>query len=178
MNENTTGNELSPEGQATIDAVDGYLERAIRDGRPIEALVATRQLGEIANDRAKEAAHVATESSWSWTDVGRALGVTKQAAHEKLRARLRGKIDKELSKLDRAEEAGHAEITRRAQRGREKLDQHPQPTPKVESARRRLDERERRQHEKLSRDLQKAREKLARAEQTVQDKLDKKGSAA
>lgn len=177
MTEGAARYELSAEGRAKIDAVDGYLERAIRDGRPIEALIATRQLGEIANDRAKEAARLATEGSWSWTDVGRALGVSKQAAHEKLRTRIHGKIDKELSRLDRAEEAGHAKITRRAQRGREKLDQHPHPTPKVESARQRLDEWERRQHEKLSHDLRKARKELARAEQTVRDKLDEKGSA-
>ncbi|MGH2921798.1 MAG: hypothetical protein ACRDKU_07030 [Gaiellaceae bacterium] len=177
MTEDTTGYELSAEGQAKIEAIDGYLERAIRHDRPIEALIATRRLGEIANDRAKEAARVATEGSWSWTDVGRALGVSKQAAHEKLRARIHGKIDKELSKLDRAEKAGHTKIARRAQRGREKLDQRPQPTPKAESARQRLDEWERRQHEKLSGDLQRARKELARAEQTVQDKLGKKGSA-
>ena len=82
MNEDVTGYELSAEGRTKIEAVDGYLERAIRDGRPIEALIATRRLGEIANDRAKEAARVATGGSWSWSDVGQALGVTKQAAHE------------------------------------------------------------------------------------------------
>ncbi len=169
----TTGYEVSAEGQAKIEAVDGYLERAIRDRRPIEALIATRRLGEIANNRAKEAARAATEGSWSWTDVGRALGVTKQAAHEKLRARVHGKIEGKLSKLERAEKVGHAKIAGRANRGREKLDRHPH----VESARHRLDEWERRQHEKLGRDVQKAREQLGRAEQAVQDKLDKKGSA-
>jgi hypothetical protein len=175
MDEDTT--RLSAEGQATIEAVDGYLDGAIRDGRPIEALIATRQLGQIATDRAREAARVATEGSWSWTDVGRALGVSKQAAHEKLRARIHGKIDKELSKLTRVEEEGHAKIARRAQRGREKLDLHSPPTPKGESARRRLDEWERRQHEKLSRDLQNARKELARAERTIEDKLNTRGSA-
>ena len=177
MNEDTTRFELPREGQAKIQAVDGYLERAIRDGRPIEALIATRRLGEIVGDRAKEAARVATEGPWSWTDVGRALGVTKQAAHEKLRARLHGKIERELSKLARVEKAAHAKIARRAERGREKLDQHAQASPKVESARQRLDDWERRQHERLGRDMRNAREQIARAEQTVQEKLDSQGSA-
>jgi len=175
MSAHTTRYEVSPEGTAKIEAVDGYLEQAIRDGRPIEALLASRRLGEIANDRAKEAARAATEASWSWTDVGRALGVSKQAAHEKLRARVHGKIERKLSKFERAEQAGHGKVARRATRGREKLDQHPRANPKVELARQRLDDWERRQHEKLSRDLRKAREHLGRVEEAVEDKLDKKG---
>lgn len=178
MNENATRYEISPEGQAKIEAVDGYLEQTIRDGRPIEALIATRRLGEIANDRATEAARAATEGSWSWTDVGRALGVTKQAAHEKLRARIHRTMDKELAKLDRVEQAGHAKIARRARRGREKLESAPSAHREVESARHKIDEWEGRQHEKLSRDVQKARETIARAEQGVQDTLGDKGSAA
>ncbi len=115
MNEDTARYELSPDGEARIEAVDGYLEQAIGDGRPIEALIASRRLGEIADARAKEAARVATEGSWSWADVGRALGVSKQAAHEKLRARIQGKIDKKLSKLEQAEHGGHAKIARSRQ---------------------------------------------------------------
>jgi hypothetical protein len=170
--------ELSTEGQARIDAVDVYLELAIRDGRPIEALIAIRRLGEIADARAKEAARRATEGSWSWTDVGRALGVTKQAAHEKLRARIQGKIDRKLSKLEEAEQAGHAKIARRAKRGRDKLDQHSRATPKTEAARQRLSDWERREHEKLSQDVDKAREELTRAEERVREKLGKRDSAA
>jgi hypothetical protein len=153
MDEDTTRYELSSEGQARIEAVDGYLADAIGDGRPIEALIATRRLGEIADTRAREAARVATEGTWSWTDVGRALGVSKQAAHEKLRERIQGKLDKHLAKLDKAEQAGHAKIARRAQRGRDS-------------------DWEQRKHEKLDRDLQKARDEIARAQRTVNDTLD------
>jgi hypothetical protein len=171
--ENEGRYELSAEGDEKIKAVDNYLEEAIRDGRPLETLIATRRLGEIINDRAKEAARTATGGSSSWTDVGRALGMTRQAAHEKLRVRVRDEIDKGLAKLEHAEKAGRAKITRRASRGREGLDKAPF-SPKVESARERIDEWEQRQHDKLSRKVQKARRDVARTEQKVQDKLEPK----
>jgi DNA-binding transcriptional regulator YiaG len=174
MDGNTTSEELSPEGLAKISAVDSYLEKTIRDGRPIETLIATRRLGKIMNDRAKEAARVATGGSWSWTDVGRALGMTRQAAHEKLRARVRDEIEKGLATLERAEKAGRAKITRRAMRGREGLDRAPFSRG-VESARQRINEWEQGQHEKLSRKVQKSRDELDRAGQSVQEKLSRKG---
>ena len=163
--------ELSVEGQARIDAVDMYLGATIADGRPIEALIATRRLGEIVDVRSKEAARVATDGAWSWTDVGHALGVSKQAAHEKLRARIQGKLDTQRSKLEQVEQAGHDKIARRAQRGRDRLDQVPFRSPKVNAAHERVADWEQRKHDKLSRDVQKARDELARAEQTVRDKL-------
>ena len=166
--------ELSPEGTVTIEAVDAYLEDSIRAGRPIEALIATRRLGEIASARAKQAARVATEGSWSWSDVGSALGMTKQAAHEKLRARVRDEISKGLSKLDGAEVAGRAKITRRANRGREGLDRAAPFSPKIDSARERIDEWEQNQNEKLTRKIEKARKTVAQTERAVQEKLDKK----
>lgn len=173
MREDTMSYELSAEANAKIQAVDGYLEESIRDGRPIEALVATRRLGEIVKARTKEAARAATESSWSWTDVGMALGVSKQAAHEKLHARVRDEIDKAHSMLERAAKAGHAKIARRAARGREGLDRASGLHPKVDSARQRLDEWEQRQHDKLNRNVEKGRKKITRTEQSVQDKLDR-----
>jgi hypothetical protein len=174
MSENATSYELSPEGRTKIEEIDAYLEGTIRDGRPIEALIATRRLGEIVNDRAKEAARVATEGSSSWTDVGNALGISKQAAHEKLRARVRGEMDKARSKLERAERGGHDKIARRAGRGRDKLDQAAPFSPKVDAAKQRIDEWEQRKHDKLTRDVKKAREELVRAERAVQEKFDRK----
>ena len=173
MNENTTSYELSPEGDVKIRAVDSYLEEATRDGRAIETLIATRRLGEIISIRAKEAARVATAGSSSWTDVGRALGMTRQAAHEKLRGRVRDEFDKGLAKLERAEKEGRAKITRRATRGREALDRAPF-SPNAESARQRIDDWEQSQHEKLNRKMQKARMDIDRAEQSAQAKLDRK----
>jgi hypothetical protein len=166
--------EVSPEGAERIEAVDGYLEEAIRGGRPIEALIATKWLGEIVGDRAKEAARVATEGSSSWTDVGRALGMTRQAAHEKLRTRVRDEIDKGRAQVERAEEAGRNKIERRAARARERLDAAAPFSPKIDTARQRVDEWEREQHAKLDRKLTKARETLTHAERSAQDKVDRK----
>jgi hypothetical protein len=174
MREDMMRYELSAEGKSKVQAVDGYLEECIRDGRPIEALVATRRLGEIASKRTKEAARAATKSSWSWTDVGMALGVSKQAAHEKLHARVRGEIDKAHSKLEQAAKSGHAKIARRAARGREELDRVSGLHPKVDSARQRVDEWEQRQHDKLSRNVEKGRRKITRTEHSVRDKLDRR----
>jgi DNA-binding phage protein len=166
--------ELSSHGASVIAAVDLYLEDSIRDDRPLEALLATRMLGEIAGRRAKEAAGVATEGSASWSDVGRALGMTKQAAHEKLRARVRGDLDKGRSQIERAERSGHAKIARRAARGRDGLSKASSvsPSPKIEIGRRRIDEWESDQHGKLDRKIEKARGTLRRAEESVEEKLD------
>ena len=167
--------DISPEGTARIQAVDDYLEEAIRVGRPIEALIATKRLGEITSDRSKEAARAATEGPWSWTDVGKALGVSKQAAHEKLHARVQGHLDDARTKVERAERKAHDKIARRAARGRKKLDRVG-PLPKVDTARERIDEWERKKHGKVDRGIRKAQEELARVEQTVQEKLDGKAS--
>lgn len=174
MDDETAGFELSGEGQDRLTAVDAYLEDSIRGGRPIEALIATRRLGEIASERAKQAARVATEGSWSWTDVGEALGITKQAAHEKLRERVRGEMEKGRSKLDRAEAQGRAKISRRAMRGRAELDKVPPASAKVEIARQRIDEWEQGQNDKLSRKVEKGRKEIERAERSAHEKLDGK----
>jgi hypothetical protein len=176
MPDNQRKHDLTPEGIARVEAVDAYLEDSIRSGQPIEALIATRWLGEIASARAREAAQVATEGPWSWTDVGTALGMTKQAAHEKLRARVQNEIAKGFAKVEEAEKTGRAKITRRANRGREGLDRAAPFSPKVDSARERIDEWEQSRHDKLSRKIDKARKTVAQTEDSVLSKLDRKAS--
>ncbi|MEA2434859.1 MAG: hypothetical protein QOG54_2316 [Actinomycetota bacterium] len=176
MADNERDQELTPEGIARIEAVDAYLVDSIRAGEPIEALIATRRLGEIASARAKEAAQVATEGRWSWSDIGTALGMTKQAAHEKLRARAHNEIAKGLAKVDEAERTGRAKVTRRANRGREGLDRAAPFSPKVDSARERIDEWEQKQNEKLTRKIEKARRTVAESEKSVLNNLDRKTS--
>ena len=176
MSESTSTNpmdhELSPEGRTTIAAVDDYLEQTIEQGRPIEALIATKRLGEITGDRAKQAARMATEGAWSWTDVGKALGVSKQAAHEKLRTRVREEMDEVRSKLEQSERTGHAKIARRAQRGRERLEEAAPYSPKIDVARQRIDEWEQEKHDKLDRKIEKARGTVTRAQESAERKLE------
>lgn len=174
MAKDKAGFDLSSEGAAHVAAVDGYLKETIQDGRPVEALIATKRLGEIVTERLKEAARAATDGPWSWSDVGTALGMTRQAAHEKLRERVHDELAKGLSKLEDAEERGHAKIARRAKRGREGLDRAGVVSPKVASARQRIDQWEDQQHAKLDRNVREGREEIARAEQSVGERLDRK----
>lgn len=178
MTKDTTSYALSADGEAKIEAVDGYLKQAIADGRPLEALIATRRLGEVADVRAKEAARVATEGSWSVVDrrgpgprsdeAGSAReasrprpGQARRAAREARPGRASG------SRQDRAP---------RPTRTRQ-LERVPVPSPTVDAARQRLSEWEHRKHEKLDRDVQKACEEIARAEQTVNKMLGKRSEA-
>jgi hypothetical protein len=164
--------DLSPGGNAHLMAVDSYLAEAIEEGRPLETLVATKRLGQIIDARARDAARAATAGSASWADVGKALGVSRQAAHEKLRAHVRDQMEKGRSKMERAEQAGRAKIRRRATRGREGLDKAA-PSPSLDLARQRIDDWEKDEQDKLTRKMEKARVDLKRAERSVETKLNR-----
>jgi Skp family chaperone for outer membrane proteins len=156
---------LPDEARAQIEAVDVYLESAIAEGRPIEALSACRALGTVIERRTKEAARAAVEGSWSWANVGDALGVSKQAAHEKLSHRFRGVQDK----LDRREQEGHERITKHADQERNKL--NTSADERAQEARAKIDQREREHHDKLTKRIRATREKVAQREEKAKARL-------
>jgi hypothetical protein len=73
---------------------------------------------------------VATKGSWSWRDVGKALGMTGQAADQKLRARSRDEMAKGAlpARGSRRGRSGEDHTTR--QPGRERLDRAAAFSPK------------------------------------------------
>lgn len=79
-----------------LDNLDDLLDRvaALVDDRPLAALVVLRQLTARADGLTRQAATTAREAGTSWEDIGRALGVSRQAAAERFsrptRAHYRG----------------------------------------------------------------------------------------
>jgi hypothetical protein len=59
-------------------------ETEIGDVRPLAVLNAVKELRRIADDCERDAVRQA-RSDFSWEEIGRALGITKQSAHERLR---------------------------------------------------------------------------------------------
>ena len=57
--------------------------------RPLAVLSAATELRRIADSYEAQAVREAREAGYSWADIGRAEGITKQSAHERLRERLR-----------------------------------------------------------------------------------------
>jgi hypothetical protein len=166
MNDSTNPSELPDDARARIEAVDEYLGRAIETGKPIEALSACRVMGTVIEGRTREAAQAAVDSTWSWANVGDALGVSKQAAHEKLSRKIR--IAQET--LDQGEHTGHQRIREHFDQAREKL--NARSGKRAQQAREKVDQREQAHHDKLTKQIQAAREQVAREEQKAKAKLD------
>lgn len=51
--------------------------------KPAEALEAVVELREIADKLEKKAVKIAIEKGWTWAQIAKALGVTRQAAHKR-----------------------------------------------------------------------------------------------
>lgn len=121
---------------------------------PLGALRVIRQIGDICTVRAKEAADAAVVSSSSWTDIGGALGISKQAAHQRLSG-TSPKLEEILRRLDAAETREHAKIDSKMGNTRIKIARHPQ-RDKVERI---LAEKQEEAHEKVSAKMDRARSK-------------------
>lgn len=121
---------------------------------PLGALRVIRDLGDVCTARAKQAADAAVVSSSSWTDIGAALGISKQAAHQRL-AGTSPKLEEVLRRLDAAETREHAKIDSKMSDTRKKIARHPQ-REKVERI---LAEKREEAHEKVSAKMDRARSK-------------------
>ena len=150
----------SEEGRDIVTRLDDLLGRTIESGNPIDALHTIRATGEVASRRARQAANAAAAGAWSWADVGEALGISKQAAHQRLSETLRQR----RARLDQAEKEGHDKIGRKFAHARERLAQHPKAATRADLVDK-LEEAERDRHDKLSGRLQEAREKIDRQAQ-------------
>ncbi len=144
-------------GRDLVRSLDALLGRVIESGDPIDALRTIRAMGEVASRRARQAANAAAAGAWSWADVGEALGISKQAAHQRLSERLQQR----RARLDQVEKEGHDKIDRKFADARDRLAQHPKAATRPGLADR-LDEAERKRHDRLSGRLQAAREKIDR----------------
>ncbi|MEX5636616.1 hypothetical protein [Parafrankia sp. FMc2] len=72
-----------------LDDLDALLDRVgeLVDARPLAALVLLRQATGRADRLAHQAAGVARAGGTTWEDIGRALGVSRQAAQERFTRR-------------------------------------------------------------------------------------------
>jgi hypothetical protein len=88
--------------------VSGKLERCWRavadESDPLAALRAAQQLREALLDWESQLARAALANGETWESIGAALGISRQAAWERLRRGIAGQIETERSRL-RAERA-------------------------------------------------------------------------
>jgi hypothetical protein len=94
---------VAPAAATTVPADVTELVDRVRDRlgeltheRPLAALTAVARLEGIATASARTAASAAQDRDHSWAEIGTALGVSKQAAHQRLARRTQPEIDPEL----------------------------------------------------------------------------------
>ena len=64
---------------------------ATTPGDPAAAIAAVIGLRRLADSMEREAVERAVDEGWTWQQIAQALGVTRQAAHKRHAARLRGR---------------------------------------------------------------------------------------
>lgn len=71
----------------TPEVVEGVARmiRAVgkRAGEDVDALPLLADLGDVVEQQLCEAAQACIAAGWSWADVGRRMGMTRQAAHQR-----------------------------------------------------------------------------------------------
>lgn len=85
---------------------------AVDVGDPLAALRAARELRESLLEWESQLARAALASGETWETIGAALGISRQAAWERLRRGIAGQIEAERQRL-RAERARLAEQRRK-----------------------------------------------------------------
>jgi hypothetical protein len=160
-----TRHALTDDARDAIERLDAVLGGAIADDRPLDALAAIRHAGEVLTSRSQEAARVATDGAATWADIGSALGVSRQAAHQRLAAKLQVKREQ----LDDAERAGHEKILKKFAKAHAHLDRHAGDDARVAKLRAKVSDAEAARHDKLSRKVDAVREKLAEQERSLTD---------
>jgi len=157
---------LPDEARRAVEHLDEVLRSAIAEARPIDALATIRATGEVLAPRSSEAAAAATEAGSSWADVGEALGISRQAAHQ----RLGSKILARRQRLQEAERMGHERITAKFAKARTQLERRAADPEHLAAARARVDASERETRERLARKMRSAHEHLDRQERRRQDR--------
>ena len=66
---------------SALVAAAELVERRTHD--PIAALFAAHQLRDLVGLAEVEAVRFARQANWTWSEIGEALGTTKQAAHQR-----------------------------------------------------------------------------------------------
>jgi hypothetical protein len=96
----------------TPDELQTHWSAVVDDRDPLQALRAVRELRADLLDWESHLARAALACGETWETIGAALGISRQAAWERLRSRISGEIEAERSRL-RAERARLAEQRRK-----------------------------------------------------------------
>ena len=160
MNPPPAAHQLPDDARPIVEGLDGLIASMIEDDRPVDALITIRAAGDVLAARSPEAAAAAVGGASNWSDVGGALGVSKQAAHQ----RLGSKVREIQERLDAHELAKSAKITAKYAKGRAAVDAHDHPLvqDKLDQVRAKLDRAELKEQAKLARKTAAARSKIAR----------------